>query len=144
MLPRTVCLILSCCGQIGSIAVSSAVDFERDVAPILECRCISCHSADSAKGGVRLDNSADLGETIAVGDTEQSLLIEQVSSPDPAMPKNARPLTPGQLEVLKAWVASGAKWPEGRVLVDQPVRDLQWWSLRPIRESEQIWLRRCS
>lgn len=68
MLPRTVCLILSCCGQIGSIAVSSAVDFERDVAPILESRCISCHSADSAKGGVRLDNAADLGETIAVGD----------------------------------------------------------------------------
>jgi len=139
MLPRTICVILLCGVQIGSMAVASAVDFERDVAPVLESRCISCHSADSAKGGVRLDNAADLGETIAVGDIEQSLLIEQVSGPDPAMPKNASPLTPDQVEVLKAWVASGAKWPEGRVLVDQPVRDLQWWSLRPIRESAELW-----
>lgn len=140
MLMRTICVILSCCVQLSSIAASYAVDFERDVAPILESRCISCHSADSAKGDVRLDNAADLSEAIAVGDIEGSLLIEQVSGLDPAMPKNADPLTPEQVEVLKAWVAGGAKWPEGRVLVDRPVRDLEWWSLRPIRESAEILL----
>lgn len=135
---RSVCIILLCCVQLGWVAAASAVDFERDVAPILESRCISCHSADLAKGDVRLHNAVDLGETIAVGDVEASLLIDQVSGPDPAMPKDAKPLTPDQVEVLKAWVAGGAKWPEGRLLVDRPDRDLDWWSLKPLRPATEI------
>ncbi len=135
---RAVCIILICCVQIGWAAVASAVDFERDVAPILESRCISCHSADSAKGDVRLDTAADLGETIVVGDVEASLLVDQVSGPNPAMPKDAKPLTPDQVEILKAWVADGAKWPEGRLLVDRPVRDLDWWSLKPLAPATEM------
>lgn len=135
---RTGCLLLLFCVQLGWGGISHAVDFERDVAPILESRCISCHGADLAKGDVRLDNAADFGETIASGDVEGSLLIDQVSGPDPAMPQDAKPLTADQVEVLKAWVASGAKWPVGRLLVDRPVRDLDWWSLKPIRSATDI------
>lgn len=135
---RAVCIILICGVQLGWAAVASAVDFERDVAPILESRCISCHSADSAKGDVRLDTAVDLGKTIVVGDVEGSLLIDQVSGSEPAMPKDAKPLTPDQVEILKAWVASGAKWPEGRLLVDRPVRDLDWWSLKPLAPATKI------
>ena len=34
------------------------IDFIRDVKPILEHNCISCHREDTAKGDVRLDTLA--------------------------------------------------------------------------------------
>ena len=34
----------------------SKIDFVRDVKPILEHNCVSCHREDNAKGKVRLDD----------------------------------------------------------------------------------------
>ena len=39
----------------GLQAVNARIDFVRDVQPILEHNCVSCHRADNAKGGIRLD-----------------------------------------------------------------------------------------
>ena len=37
---------------------AAAVDFARDVKPILEKRCFDCHGAEKQKGGLRLDVKA--------------------------------------------------------------------------------------
>jgi hypothetical protein len=111
----------------------AAPDFEREVAPILEGRCLSCHDAASNKGKVRLDTREHLLPHITVGKPEASSLIEQVSGPEPEMPKKADPLSAAQVETLRQWITAGAPWPTDRVLKDDPPRDLNWWSLREIR-----------
>ena len=37
------------------LATAAEPDFENEVAPILEMRCLSCHDASNSKGDVRLD-----------------------------------------------------------------------------------------
>ena len=44
---------------IASFVLQAEVDFVRDVKPILEHNCVSCHRADNDKGGIRLDTKAE-------------------------------------------------------------------------------------
>lgn len=128
MMFRTGFLLLT-----ASVAVA-APDFEREVAPILESRCLACHDAANAEGEVRLDTRAAVLEHLVPGRPEASRLIEQVSGAKPAMPRKEKPLTAAQVDILRAWVQAGAPWPESRVLADRPARDLDWWSLRAIEK----------
>lgn len=115
-------------------AVAAAPDFEREVAPILESRCLACHDAANAEGDVRLDSRTAVLEHLVPGRPEASVFIEQVSGAKPAMPRKEKPLTTEQVGILRAWVQAGAPWPEARVLADKPARDLDWWSLRAIQK----------
>src|SRR5687767_5225843 len=38
----------------------TAVSFKKEIAPLLQRRCVACHGEDSAKGGYRLDTFARL------------------------------------------------------------------------------------
>ena len=63
---------------------SMEVDFVRDVKPILEHNCVSCHREDNAKGDIRLDTkSATLaGDDVLVpGDPEASSLYWTTTLP---------------------------------------------------------------
>jgi hypothetical protein len=48
------------------------------------------------------------------------------------MPKKADPLSTEQVKTLREWITDGAHWPEERMLVHNPRRDLDWWSLQPL------------
>jgi mono/diheme cytochrome c family protein len=103
------------------------VDFARVIQPVLEGSCVQCHGADKDKGGLRLHTGealaagGDSGPAVDVADPDQSLILQRLHlAPDheEAMPpkdKAPRP-DPVALENLRAWVAAGAKWPEGTVL----------------------------
>ncbi len=126
------------CGSLivcsSQIAVS-APNFSADIAPILESRCLSCHNADEAKGDFVLASKATaLGfqEGIIPGNADDSLLIKMVSGPDPEMPKKGKSLSKEEVELLREWIQGGAAWPEDRTLKDNPERDLDWWSLKPL------------
>ena len=106
---------------------SSEIDFIRDVRPILEHNCVSCHREDNAKGDIRLDTkSATLeGDDVLVpGDPESSSLYWTTTLPlddELFMPpiKNEEkdyPLTEKEKAVLKQWILDGADWPEDVVL----------------------------
>lgn len=63
---------------------SSDIDFVRDVKPILEHNCVSCHREDNDKGDIRLDTkSATLaGDDVLVpGDPEASSLYWTTTLP---------------------------------------------------------------
>ncbi|MBL9144067.1 MAG: PSD1 domain-containing protein [Verrucomicrobiaceae bacterium] len=110
---------------------SRAVDFAKDVYPVLQRTCFECHGHEVQKGKLRLDTNAALQHNaIVAGKPEQSDLIRRVSLPKgdkEAMPKRGEHLKPAEIENLKSWIAEGAKWP-------QNVSTLKHWAyIRPVR-----------
>jgi len=99
----------------------SGVDFEKEIFPIFEARCLDCHDTATLKGGIGLETfyhahlPTDGGEAIFTpGDVEKSVLFHVVSETDPEkrMPPKGEPLSPGEIELLKRWIEEGAKWPD--------------------------------
>ena len=104
------------------------IDFVRDVKPILEHNCVSCHREDNAKGKVRLDDkvSAFAGDDVIVpGKPEDSSLYWTTTLPvddELFMPpiKNEEkdyPLTDSEKKILSDWIKEGADWPDEEKLV---------------------------
>lgn len=106
------------------LAAAEAVDFNRDIQPILSENCFQCHGPDKAqrKADLRLDQEkeakADHDGTIAIvsGKSADSEAIKRIFSDDPdevmPTPKSNRKLTSQQKEMLKRWIDEGAKWGE--------------------------------
>ena len=97
-----------------------AIDFNRDVRPILSNNCFTCHGPDDAqrKAGLRLDKRDDALARLDSGlhaivpsDPEQSVLLRRVTSDDAdfRMPPSGQ-LTPREIETLSAWVAQDADY----------------------------------
>jgi len=91
-----------------------AVDFKRDVLPILEAKCIDCHGAKEKKGKLDLRTRAAMlqggntGAAIEPGKPDKSLLIELIHFNE-MPPKKTKPrVTADELQILKAWIAAGA------------------------------------
>jgi Protein of unknown function (DUF1553)/Protein of unknown function (DUF1549)/Planctomycete cytochrome C len=98
---------------------SKPVDFSRDIRPIFNQNCTSCHGGVRQKNGVSFifrEEALGTGKsgrrTIVPGDPNASELIARVTSKDPdvRMPYHAPPLTPEQIALLRRWIKEGAKW----------------------------------
>ncbi len=103
----------------------AAVDFGKEVLPILQSRCLECHGPEKQKAKLRLDSKEALlkggsdGEVVKPGDAAASELYKRVSLPaddDDRMPSKGDPLTAEQITVLKNWINEGAAWPDGIVI----------------------------
>jgi mono/diheme cytochrome c family protein len=127
------------------VGPGDAIDFRRDVRPILSMHCFPCHGPDAAarKAGLRLDRSEsalgplrDGGFAVVGGDAGASRLVARITAIDPGerMPPadSGRSLTRDQVDLLRAWIEDGAEWtrhwayvPPARV---EPgaVRDDRW------------------
>jgi hypothetical protein len=89
--------------------------FETKVLPILQNRCLECHShqADKSKGGLMLDSRSgwqtggDSGPAIVPGKPDESLLIQAVRHTELRMPPTGR-LPTEETRILEDWVLSGA------------------------------------
>lgn len=95
-----------------------AVDYEKEIRPLLKERCYSCHGALKQKGDLRLDTVAamrkggDGGDVLAGG---HALLLERLttSDKDDRMPPEGEGsmLNEEQVAKIRAWIAEGAKAP---------------------------------
>lgn len=104
------------------------VSFETQVRPILESACLNCHDQDSDEGELRLDTASEMlsggsnGPSIVPGKPAESPLYTSTilaAGHDEAMPPE-EPLTKSQTEILRRWIASGAKWPAEITLTSKP------------------------
>lgn len=93
------------------------IDFAKDVHPLLQSRCTSCHSGDSAQAGLHLDSREALlrggksGPAVIPGQPSESLLILKVTGQHGLpMPPSGPRLTPDAVAILRAWIEQGAKW----------------------------------
>jgi hypothetical protein len=133
------------CLAVGPLLASEAdARFERQISTILEQRCASCHHPDKREGGLDVTSRESLlkggesGAAVAPGKSDQSLLLDMVTGPEPQMPKNGKPLTEKELAGIRQWIQEGAVWPDG-VKVSGEL-----WSLRPIRRPEPPAINRVS
>src|SRR4051812_42689334 len=118
------------------------VDYARDIRPILEKSCYSCHGPKKQKSDLRLDRKEAAlkggaeGPSIVPGDSAGSALIERVAGVDPdlIMPPEGQGerLPPEQVSLLRAWIDQGATWPvEGGDGAD--ARRKHWAFQTPVR-----------
>lgn len=108
------------------VAVKKA-NFARDIKPILETSCLSCHRPGYAKGGLQLDTRSEAlkggesGPAVIPGNAAKSPLYVTTSAPadsDELMPPKPKggPLPKEQIELLRSWIDQGAEWPAELVL----------------------------
>ena len=114
-----------CCRRIGLFFVYAAdgapPDFTQHVAPLLTKYCTGCHNDADREGKLSLESYASLlkggekGSVITPGQADLSRLVRVLTGQaKPAMPPEGEEAPkPAEIEVLKAWVAAGAKGPSG-------------------------------
>jgi len=114
--------------------MASEIDFHRDIRPILEFNCVSCHQESDDKGGLRMDVASHFyeggsqGDALVKGDAEASLIVDLVTLPedDPdVMPPKGRLLHEEEVAKLKQWIQEGAEWPEDFVLIARNEEDFK-------------------
>jgi hypothetical protein len=87
--------------------------FERQVAPILQARCVRCHGGEALEAGLDLRRRAsilkggDSGPAVIAGNVDQSLLLERIVSGE-MPPKEEGPLDSRQRELIRQWIVAGA------------------------------------
>ncbi|MFN0067458.1 MAG: PSD1 and planctomycete cytochrome C domain-containing protein [Limisphaerales bacterium] len=102
---------------------AAPVSFNRDIRPILSDHCFACHGPDekTRKAGLRLDlaeealKPAKSGKpALVTAQPDASELVARVLSSDPdevmPPPELKKPLKAEQIELLRRWIAEGAKY----------------------------------
>ena len=96
-------------------AKADAVNYYRDIEPILNASCVSCHQASMAAGGLRLDAPENLlqggasGKAVIPGKADRSLLYTRLTlTTDKRMPPVGM-VTEEELALIRAWINLGAK-----------------------------------
>lgn len=120
----------------------AAVDFARDVRPIFEKHCFSCHGEAKQKGGLRLDVRAaafkggeEHGSPIVAGNSKESPLITFTSGADPdlLMPPKGERLSDAESRTLRQWIDAGAVWPDDGVALNDPLKT--HWAFQPVKRA---------
>jgi mono/diheme cytochrome c family protein len=122
LLAGSLCLLVAALGPVAAqIAAQlqaappqtrAKITFARDIAPIFQKNCITCHGSEKPQGGLRLDSEADSlkggesGKVIIPGDGEKSPLVKRLLGvgEEARMPIGADPLPAGQIQLIRAWI----------------------------------------
>jgi len=125
---------------LASSSLAAAVDFVREVRPILQKHCYSCHGEKKQKSGLRLDIKAAAfkggdkhSPDIISGKAKDSPLIHFITTDDDdelMPPKGKLPAT--DIATLTTWINEGAPWPDGVDLAKLEDRR-DHWSFKPLQ-----------
>ena len=95
------------------------VDFNSEIKPIINNKCISCHGGVKRQANFSLlFRSEALAKTksgkyaIIPGDPKHSELVRRINSKDPEdrMPYQHAPLSKKEINLLTSWIDQGAQW----------------------------------
>ncbi|MGN6555529.1 MAG: c-type cytochrome domain-containing protein [Verrucomicrobiota bacterium] len=120
-------------------STQSGVTFEKNILPLFKESCVKCHGEERPKNGLRLTSLEGVlkgskdGKVVVPGNSAKSDLVIAIARLDPetampptreghGRPKNgnaqngkahqgppAKPLTPEQVGLVRAWIDQGAK-----------------------------------
>jgi uncharacterized membrane protein len=115
----------------STASAQDAVDFEKQILPILKESCFKCHEKEhedkgkikKPKGGLRLDSAAAIlkggkeypDENVVAGKPDASWLLKTMALPDTdemAMPPEGKGdrVSAENQALIKKWIASGASF----------------------------------
>jgi mono/diheme cytochrome c family protein len=115
-------LLAGWCSATARCRAADAVDFNRDIRPILSDNCFRCHgpASSSREADLRFDRedsakaARDGKPAIVPGKPEASELVHRITNEDESerMPPvdSGKTLTPKQIELLTRWIKQGAVW----------------------------------
>lgn len=124
--------------EVATIEHPDAVDFQKELLPILRKKCLACHNETDAESDLVLEspqtiaNGGSSGEAVVAGDPDASLMFQLAAHrEDPVMPpednaSDAPPMTPEELALLALWIKQGA---QGSVSAQQVI---EWQALPDI------------
>lgn len=96
-----------------------AVNFSREIQPLLARRCFACHGPDKAEGGLRMNSAEGLtakldsgSQAIVAGKPDESEVIHRISTTEEGvrMPPEGKPLTESEQAMIRRWIEEGGKF----------------------------------
>ena len=106
----------------GELTAQEKVSFEKEIVSLIAKRCVECHNARDAKGGLDLSSrktafqGGESGRVLDPGNVSASSLIDRLVAGE--MPPESRgqsqKLPAAEIALLGRWVAEGAQWPADR------------------------------
>lgn len=127
-------------GLLATLASNaSAIDFTKQIEPILHKHCLECHGPDETNSEFRVDRRSrllrggDSGEPAVVpNDPGTSYLLKLVRHEEPGMempPEGS--LSDQEIQLLQQWIAEGAATPE-HYGPDAEAQSFTHWSFQPV------------
>ena len=123
----------------SSVSADEAIEYAKQIKPVLQARCFACHGVLKQEAKLRLDTAAlaikggESGAAIKPSEVSASLLLKRISAAEEfeRMPPEGEPLKPAEIAAIRAWIAQGAKAPAD----EQPERDpREHWAFKtPVR-----------
>lgn len=150
------CVLIAglCAATVGWAVVADSraaggADRDAEARAIITANCLKCHGPNKQKGGLRFDTRDGLlgiGDTgahaVVSGKPGASEMMRRLMSTDTAlrMPPGDVGLTEAQIETVRKWIETGAKWPSEasgpatgkRTELRVTEEDRQHWSFRPL------------
>jgi len=128
---------------------SGVPQYEQDVRPILEARCMACHGDSSPAAGLNLTTLSSIqkgsknGPVIVHGASQNSNLFQKISSKS-MPPPGAPPLSEEQIQTIRKWIDDGqfteasaeeppTERPDGTEKAEITEKDRQFWSFQPTK-----------
>ena len=118
----------------GSVFAEAAkVDFVKQIVPILETNCVSCHKPSNKDENGELDittketalEGGEKGAAFVPGKPDKSPMYTDLIRPDTDKrrmppPKNNDALKKDEIELIRLWIEQGAEWDASIVLKQRP------------------------
>ena len=132
----------SAAAETAAAIETAPVDYETQVAPILENNCLYCHGEDDSESGLRLDSRVGMlrgGDSgvaaVVAGEPDRSYLVEVINHVDPtmAMPPDEDQLDAADIAILTRWIEEGAVWPgQMDATADDGLAGADHWAFQPV------------
>jgi hypothetical protein len=133
--PYAITVVTAFCLLANVSPLQAAVDYLRDIKPVLKENCYKCHGSSQQKGGLRLDTAenalkgGEAGQVITPGKSSESAIIPILQGKHdsiPRMPYKKTPLQTQQIAQIAAWIDGGAIAPK-----DEAPEQATHWSFVP-------------
>src|SRR5579871_1701910 len=111
------------------IARQSEPALPKQAATVLQTNCLKCHDAAKKTAGIDLSTRASASPVLDDQAPMNGRLIRAVT--EGRMPPSGK-LAEQSVDILKEWVAAGAKYPAGKLVALNPAM-LPLWSFQPVR-----------
>src|SRR5262245_48619855 len=126
----------------GQGTPEAALTYEQHVRPIFKALCFQCHGEEEhPKAGLdlrlvrRMTAGGKGGPAVVPGKPGESPLWDRVEADE--MPKGEKKLTAGQKEVVRRWIAEGARTARPEPADPRDARfteeELSFWAFQPVR-----------